>query len=251
MAFTASRYVEDAGGGHYRVVWDGQVVYDGDLAGAQAAFNQWQAAKGGAAQPAVPAAPTTGAVPPLGTGGNTSWTDPTTQSAQHPGAGNIPGLIDAVTYGNTQTFAQKQQELEAKIADANRTYMLARNADERAAALQNLTFWQAEQTRITTAQNQYLDLAKTLLQAATTKSSQPQDYFQANKMMAGGRDIFQQASGGAAPAFSAESGRAQPGDISDILARLGVPAFKQTSPYTGPTGTGGSDINRTAGSTGG
>lgn len=182
----------------------------------------------------------TSTIPPLGTGGNTSWT------ATAPGgtggstaSSGISGLIDAAAYGNTQNFELEKQKVDAAIEDANRRYQLAKNADDRAAALQDWQFWQGEQNRILAEQSRYTDLAKTLLNAAVEKSSRPNDYYQYNKLMSGGRDIFSQVSGGAQPAFQAAAGPFEPGNITDILARLGVPAFKQTTPYAGGSGTGG------------
>jgi Tfp pilus assembly protein PilE len=189
--------------------------------------------------------PTTAAVPALGTGGNTSWTNPGTMAAQSGIGGGLQNAIDAAVYGNTQQFALTQKQIDAQIDLANRNYQLAVNADQRAQALQDLQFWQAEQNRIVQQQNQYVDLAKTLLQAAVEKSSRPNDYYQYNKLMSGGRDIFSQVSGGAQPAFQATSGPFEPGNITDILARLGVPKFPQTTPYAG--GTGGSGGASTGG----
>lgn len=248
MAFTGSRYVEDAGNGHYRVVWDGQVVYDGDLNGAQNAYNQWEASTGGSV--ATAPAPTTAAppaTPPLGTGGNTSWTDPATIAAQGTGGGygGIGGLIDAAAYGNTQNFELTRQQVQAQIDLANKNYQLAVNADQRAQALLDLQKWQAELNRVEHEQQQYTDLAKTLLNAAVEKSSRPNDYYQYSKLITGGRDVFSQVSGGAPPAFQAPAGAFEPGNITDILARLGVPAYPQTTPL--PGGTGGGTGGSTAG----
>jgi hypothetical protein len=64
--------------------------------------------------------------------------------------------------------------------------------------------------------------------------------------MAGGRDIFDRISGGATPAFQAASGPTQPGNITDILARLGVPAAPQTTPL-GTTGQMGGSGATTGG----
>lgn len=147
--------------------------------------------------------------------------------------GGLGALIDAAAYGNTQAFELEKQKVEAAIENANRQYQLARNADERASALFELQKWQAELNRVTKQQDQYTDLAKTLLQAAVEKSSRPNDYFQYNKLVSGGRDIFNQVSGGAPAAFSAPAGRFEPGDITDILSRLGVPAYPQTTPLGG------------------
>ncbi len=167
----------------------------------------------------------------------------------------IDALIDATVYGSTKTYELdkqkvaaaieqakkdyelKKQELEALIQDANRKYALTQNADERAEALQELNFWQAEQNRIMAQSKQYTDTATTLLQASVQAASKPGNYFQANKYMSGGRDIFDQVRGGAPPAFSGATGRMESGNISDLMARLGMPALQQTTPFTGGTGT--------------
>ena len=156
------------------------------------------------------------------------------------GAGYWGGVGAALGDTNQQNFDWTKESFWANYNESKRQF----DADLALKAQQmGLSQQQFEEGKRQFDRSQYSNLAQSLLSNSVELGSRPGDWLKYAQYTNGGKDIFQQLFGSqAAPAFGAPTGYSPTGNISDLLAKLGVtpgtvPGTTPPTGTTGPTGT--------------
>lgn len=144
-------------------------------------------------------------------------------------SGSLQKLLDAIATGDTQKFQEAIREFNVSAAEKQREFDAAQAAQQ--GQFNTSTTEGARQFSLANAlkqQEDYSGLASDLLKTASSLRG-PQDYYQYQKMLSGGRDLMSQLYGNQPnAAFSQVQGKLTPTSLTDVMTQLGFKQAPQT-----------------------